>query len=166
MGEAHKLGAFRDGGIHHALVLIVISGDNLSERGEPAALGDGDAGKVHGVVQGSLEALGLEVQRIHHLLGVTHGKFGGGCLENVPGILGAEAENLLSVHHGLAKAISKLGYSFFRPFMADGIEIHAPGYAGDRGEEAAVLLGAANLLDDDSHLLLRNDVSGGGDVTP
>ena len=129
MGKTHKLGAFRDGGVHHALVLVVIGGDNFTEGRKPAAFCYWDAAKVHGVVQGCLEALRLEVKRIHHLLGVPHGKFRRRCLEDVPRVFRGETENLLTVHHGLAKSIGNLGNSFLCAFMADRIEIHAPPYA-------------------------------------
>ena len=128
MGKGDGLGTFRDGGVHHTLVLVVIGGDYLAEGFKAAAVRHGDALEVHGVVKRCLEFLRLEIQGVHHLLGFPHCKFRGGCLKHVLGIFRAEAENLLSVHNCLAKAIGNLGNAFLRPFVADRVEVYASGY--------------------------------------
>ena len=133
---------------------------------EAAAFGDGDALQVHGIVGRCLEALRLEVQRVHHLLGLGHTQVRGGCLEHVPGIAGGEAQHLLSVHYGFSKAEGQLGDAFIGLLVADGVEIDAPDHAGQGGEEVPLVLGTADFLEDDRHLLFRDHVGGGGYIGP
>ena len=162
--EGHELGTLGEGRVGDALVLVIVSGTDFSEGLELAAVHDGDAFQVHGVVHGGLELFGGQVQGVHHLLGFAQGEVRGGCLQHVLGVGGGEAQDLLSVHDGLAQAVGQLDDAFLGLFIADGIEVHAAGHAGEGGEEVFLLLGAAHLLEDDGHLLFGDHVGRGGDI--
>ena len=166
MGEGDELRALRDRGIHHPHVLVVIGGDHLAESTERPAVRDRDAFQVDGVVHRCLELVRLEVQGEHRLLRLAHHQLGRGGLQDIARILRREAQHLVAVHDGLAQAEGDLGHAVFRLLVTQRVEVHRTGHAGEGREEIPPVLAAADLLQDDRHLLLREHVGRGRDVPP
>ena len=164
MGEGDGLGTLGEGRIHHALVFVVVGGAHFLERGKTVAVAYLDAFQVHGIVHGGFEFFRLQVQGVHLLLGFPHAKFRGRCLQHMLGIGRGETEHLVAIDHGFSQAVGQLYNAFLRFFVADGIEIHAARHAGQGGEEEALFLAAAHLLQDDGHLFFRDHVGRGGDI--
>ena len=77
---------------------------------------------------------------------------------------GRESQSPASVDNIFTQAYGYFGHTVLGLFVAEGIVVERPSYAGERREVVAAVVFGDNFLYDHSHLLLVDDVAGSGHV--
>ena len=162
--ESHEFRALRGRRVHHAHILVVVGGNHFGESPEAFAFRGRDTVQVDRIVDGGLEFVRLQVECEHRLLRLAHHQLRRRGLQDVARVFRREAEHLVAVHDGLAEAESHFRDTVFRLLVADRVEIDRTGHAREGREEIALVLAAADLLQDDGHLLLGEHVGRGCDI--
>ena len=164
--EGDDLAPGVEGAVGDAFVLAVPDRADVFRIAEPADLREAQAVQVHRVVDRRAELFGAQAQGQHLVLRVAQRQFGGRGLEHLLRIAGREAQCASSVHDQLAEPHCHVADAVRGLFVADGVVVDRPRHARAGGEEEPLLLRAAHLLDDDGHLLLRDEVLRSLDVGP
>ena len=164
--ERNDLAAPVEGTVRNAFVLAIPDRADVLRVAELGDLLQAQPLEVHRIVDRRAELLGAQAQGQDFGLRLAQRQLRGRGLEHLLRVAGREAQRAPSVDDQLAQPHGQVADAVRRLFVADRVVVDRACDARAGGQEDAVLLRAAHLLDDNGHLLLGDEVLRGGDVGP
>ena len=142
------------------LVVRIIRRDNIFKRTLLFRVLQAEADEVKGVVYGEILRRVLQVQRVKTGLRLFQGKIHRTHLQNTVWMSGRETQRQATIYDIFTQAQRDIGDSILRLLIADRVEIQRTGHTRDRRIEMILVAVAHHLLQDNSHLLLVDQIGG------
>ena len=146
------------------LVVGVVGGGDALQGAVFVGLLDTQVEDVEAVIHLEVIADVRHVKRIEAGLRLPQCRLHLRGLQHLMGMMGRDAQRLATVDDVLAQSEGQRGDALLGLLVADGIVVERAQHAAERRIEAGAVLAAYDLLQDDGHLLLVDDIRRGGHV--
>ena len=158
VGEGYQFPAAGIEPVADAPLHEVVGRCDVVERTVALSLLGVEAQEVEAVVDREFAPHVVEVDGEEAALRLLECQFDLAGLQHLVGMAGREAQGLASIDDVLAQPEGKVDDPLLGTLVADGVVVERPCHARKRGIVAVAILPAGDLLDDDCHLLLVDDV--------